>query len=303
MTIMRVIHVAGQRLCVQALRVDTPGVPIVFLHGVGSSVRFWDNAEVDLFAAHGPCYALSLPGHYPAAFPPGFRREQLTADLIAQVLAGAISKLFGDQPVLLVGFSTGGFAALAIAAMAPEMVQRLVCISGFAQGHWTGALGRAQWLVQRNPATLGELLFRFYYTAGGLSRLSRTVFYHAWRVYVADVAAAYTNPHLRFCTDATHGNFSQLDLESLSHYFAVMPEIDISPLLPAIQAPTLVLAGDQDPIVPPEQAHLISGCVPNAELVMLPGAGHLLFAERPTEYQQALREWLERTGEVGYSSS
>jgi pimeloyl-ACP methyl ester carboxylesterase len=296
MTVMRVIHVAGQRLCVQALRTDTAGLPVILLHGIGGSVRFWHDDQVDLFATQGPCYALSLPGHYPAAFPVGFRRSQLTVDLIAHVLGKAIHKLVGDQPVTLVGFSTGGFAALAVAATTPQWVQRVVCISGFAQGRWTGALGVGQWLARQMPPELGYLLFGFYYTLGGLSRLSRTVFYHAWRVYAADVQAAYAYPHFRTYTDVSHANFARLDLKSLVHYFAVMPHIDISAMLPLIQAPTLVIAGDQDPIVPPAQARLISEHVPNAELVMIAGGGHLLFAERPDEYRQALAAWLNRTG-------
>jgi pimeloyl-ACP methyl ester carboxylesterase len=74
-----------------------------------------------------------------------------------------------------------------------------------------------------------------------------------------------------------------------------MPDIDICHLLPSIHVPTLVLAGDCDPIVPPDQARLISQLIPDSDLVMIQGGGHMLFAERPDEYQRALGDWLNKT--------
>jgi pimeloyl-ACP methyl ester carboxylesterase len=55
------------------------------------------------------------------------------------------------------------------------------------------------------------------------------------------------------------------------------------------------MTGDKDPIVPPAQSHLIKQKVPQADLVKIKGGGHLLFAETPTEYNQALDDWLQQT--------
>jgi pimeloyl-ACP methyl ester carboxylesterase len=79
------------------------------------------------------------------------------------------------------------------------------------------------------------------------------------------------------------------------HKFHVMPQTDIGDLLPRITAPTLVIAGDRDPIVPPEQSRVIADRVPNAELALIRGAGHMPFMERADEYQRALGDWLRRT--------
>ena len=78
------------------------------------------------------------------------------------------------------------------------------------------------------------------------------------------------------------------------HYFSRMPDIDIVHLLPRITAPTLVLAGDRDPIVPPVQACLIAKTVPNAELVLVDGAGHVLGAERSAQYRRTVTEWMHK---------
>ena len=58
---------------------------------------------------------------------------------------------------------------------------------------------------------------------------------------------------------------------------------------------SLALSGDSDPIVPPAQAHLIAEKVPGADLNIIQGGGHILFAERPAAYRRALGDWLHKT--------
>jgi pimeloyl-ACP methyl ester carboxylesterase len=291
MSEVHTLHVDGHRLVAIALNApDTPGQPIILLHGITSSVRFWGHDQVPAFLEQGPCYALSLPGHYPAAFPSGFQKEQLTAEMIGCVLAGAILGLVGDQPVTLAGVSTGGFAALAIAAYRPQLARRIVIISGFCQGRWTGMLGTYQWLARHGA--IGRAFFKAGYSLG---RISPGVFHYLCRIYPADVKAMYAYPYFRACMDATYPDFRRHDLSRLADYFEVMPDIDISGLLPGINVPALVLTGDCDPIVPPDQAHLISQLIPESDLVMIKGGGHLLFAERPAEYQRALGDWLSKS--------
>ena len=291
MSKVHTLHVDGHRLAAIALNApDTPGQPIILLHGITSSVRFWGHDQIPAFLAQGPCYALSLPGHYPAAFPSGFQKQQLTAEMIGRVLAGAILGLVGEQPVTLAGVSTGGFAALAIAAYRPGLARRIVIISGFCQGRWTGMLGTYQWLARHGA--VGRAFFQAGYSLG---RISPGVFHYLCRIYPADVKAMYAYPYFRACTEAIYPDFRRHDLSSLADYFEVMPDIDISALLPRINVPALVLTGDCDPIVPPDQARLISQLIPESDLVMIKGGGHLLFAERPAEYQRALGDWLSKS--------
>ena len=284
------IHVDGHELVAVALNApDSPGHPVILLHGISGSVRFWGLDQIQVFLEQGPCYALSLPGHYPAAFPSAFQKEQLTAEMIDRVLARAILELIEDQPVTLVGMSTGGFAALAIAAYTPGLARRIISISGFCQGRWTGMLGTYQWFARQGA--VGRLFFKTGYRIG---RIDPGVYHYLWRVYAADVEAMYAYPHFRACTDACYPDCKRLNLSSLADYFEAMPDIDICDLLPNITVPTLVLAGDCDPIVPPDQARLISQLIPESELVMIEGGGHVLFAERSAEYQKALGDWLSK---------
>jgi pimeloyl-ACP methyl ester carboxylesterase len=288
-SIEHTLHVEGHTLFALALNPESAGQPIVLLHGIAGSTRFWSGDHVAAFLEHGPCYALSLPGHYPARFPTGFRKEMITPDMMARVLAAAIRQLVGDQPVTLIGHSTGGFAALAIAAHYPHAVRRVISISGFAQGRWAGTLGLLQRLARQGPA--GQALYRLIFPVG---RISPAMFLRAWSVCAADLRTFYAYPDLKACTNGYYSDFTRLDLDAMIQYFSVMPDIDISPILPRIAAPTLAVTGDKDPTVPPAQARLIADRVPQAKLALIVGAGHMLFAERPAEYRRVLNEWLHR---------
>lgn len=284
------LSINGHTIAVLKLNaVATPGQPIILLHGIGSSVRFWGDDQTQVFLKQGPCYAISLPGHYPAAFPTGFSKEQITAPILAEVIIKAIREVVGDRPVTLVGMSTGGFLVLAIAALEPMIASRVVCISGFCQGTWTGAFGLFQKLARGGP--VGHALFKLIYRR---PNISIEQFSKQWSVSAGDVQAMYAYPDFRAGINASYDFFMQLDLHSLIDYFSVMPDLDISAWLPKISAPTLVIAGDHDPIVPPSQAVRIKQGIANAELTMIAGAGHVLFAERPLEYQQTLSAWFER---------
>jgi pimeloyl-ACP methyl ester carboxylesterase len=73
---------------------------------------------------------------------------------------------------------------------------------------------------------------------------------------------------------------------------AIMARPDSRPDLPGIRCPTLVLVGDGDQLTPPEVAGEIAAGIPDARLVVVPGAGHLSTLERPGEVTRALLGWL-----------
>lgn len=74
---------------------------------------------------------------------------------------------------------------------------------------------------------------------------------------------------------------------------AIMGRVDSRPLLPGIEIPTLVLAGEGDAITPPEVAREMAEMIEWASLVIVPESGHLSSLEQPERVTQALRLWLE----------
>jgi pimeloyl-ACP methyl ester carboxylesterase len=284
------INIEGHQLAATCLNPETPGEPVILLHGITSTTAFWQVNPAAYMLEIGPCYALSLPGHYPALAPAGFKQSELTAAGLVQLLDEAIRLLVGDSPVTLIGHSTGGFAALALAANRPAIARRVVSISGFARGRWTGILGLYQKAVRLGWP--GELYFKLMYR---MLMPGPALFRWAMRFYTADARAFYASPDLPEVIERTFPCFQRLDLNAMIRYFKNMPQIDITAQLERIQAQTLVITGDRDPIVPPAQADRIATLVNGAELAIIPGAGHLPFAERPLDYNNRLSTWLAKT--------
>ena len=78
---------------------------------------------------------------------------------------------------------------------------------------------------------------------------------------------------------------------------------DVADKVRAIQAPTLVIAGENDGVVPPENADLLVAEIPNSRKEIIPGAGHLVFIEAADSFNEKVIQFLlganeERTGEV-----
>lgn len=68
---------------------------------------------------------------------------------------------------------------------------------------------------------------------------------------------------------------------------------DVSTLCELVQAPTLVISGGRDVLVPPEVGLSVSKCIPNARHVLLPTAGHVVMWDAPSEFNKAVLDFLE----------
>jgi pimeloyl-ACP methyl ester carboxylesterase len=68
-------------------------------------------------------------------------------------------------------------------------------------------------------------------------------------------------------------------------------EEDLEPLLPLVQASTLLLWGSKDKATPLKDARVMAKKIPNAKLVVLPKAGHFSFLDQPTLAQKALDDF------------
>ena len=183
---------------------------VVFLHGVLGSVHTWRLGQAPIVEQTYRWYSLSLPGHYPAAFPHGFDAARLTAETIAQVLAEAIREITDGQRAILVGLSARGFAALDIAVYVPEVAHGVFCVSGFAQGRWTGVLGALQRLARAGPA--GRALFG---VAVRTMCVSRAAFRAGIRLYAVDLGALYANPLLEPYLDLNYPDTRRLDVGAM----------------------------------------------------------------------------------------
>jgi pimeloyl-ACP methyl ester carboxylesterase len=75
---------------------------------------------------------------------------------------------------------------------------------------------------------------------------------------------------------------------------ALLARPEVESLLPTITCPTLVAVGSEDRWSPPVQHEAIAALVPDARLVVVEGAGHMLPAEDPAALNAAIADWLEQ---------
>lgn len=280
------IRVENHQLAYLAFNAQDPRPPLFLLHGLTSSVGFWHKGEP--YTQYGPCYALSLPGHYPAIAPASFQQEMLSAKVLGQIIVAAIDQIVPDRPVTLIGHSAGGMVGLAAAMQAPTKIHRLITVAGFAQGHLTGPMGRLVQMAQWER--LGKRLFPLFF----LHRLHPTVTQWALGSFVTDRPAFTRRPTFASEFASGYTYYKKMHPGSIWPYFQMMPQVDLVYRLLRIAAATLVITGDKDPIVPPEQSQLIASRVPNSQLAVIPGAGHLPMMERPQMYAQTIHEWFSK---------
>ncbi|MFZ4286865.1 alpha/beta fold hydrolase [Variovorax sp. HJSM1_2] len=77
---------------------------------------------------------------------------------------------------------------------------------------------------------------------------------------------------------------------------AIMVRPDARQHLARVACPVLLLCGEADKLTPPEHTYEIAGWLPQAEVHILPGCGHMLTMEQPSVVNSALLEWLRRLG-------
>jgi 3-oxoadipate enol-lactonase len=87
--------------------------------------------------------------------------------------------------------------------------------------------------------------------------------------------------------------FESVDDDGYANCCAVIQHMDQTATLANIAAPTLVIAGAQDPATPPEHAERLVAAIPNARLEVLDPGAHLVNVERPEAVTELIVEHLE----------
>ena len=279
----------GQTLAALSDNEAIGGPPVVFIHGITASIQLWLPSMPAEIRDGRHWISLSLPGHFPATL----ERSTIDAwdDVTPQKWAGwyqaALQQLIGDEAVDIVGWSTGGYTGLTLAAHYPERVRSLMSISGFAIGKWAGTIGLFQrmclssltcWLVRRGFGHVGN--HRALFDALMLSGVADRQAFRAASTYEPTMAKWFED-------------FGRHDPTIIAELFRKISRVDLTEALGRIRCPTLIAGGDSDPYIPQMHPHWIAEKV-SAELVQWRGAGHMFFAERLEEYQELLVRWLKQ---------
>jgi pimeloyl-ACP methyl ester carboxylesterase len=258
------LHSPGDYLDVAGIRLHlrdsgTRNAPtVILLHGFGSSLQTWD-AWADVLSSHYRVVRFDLPGS-------GLTGPDPTTDYSdgrsVQIITALMDRLHLAR-ASLVGNSIGGRIAWKFAALEPKRVEKLVLISpdGFASpGFHYGKKPQVPVMLNLMRYALPKALLRM------------------------NLAPAYGDP--AYLTDAVVTRYYDLMLAPgvRGAMMARMQQTILAepkPFLARIQAPTLLLWGEKDHMIPFANARDYMQDLPHAILHPLPGLGHVPQEEAP----------------------
>lgn len=237
------------------------GPVVVLLHAIGTSMGMWDPQ----LAGIEPSYRVvrvDLRGHGDSPVPPG---PYSLADLGTDVVA--VLDRLGVVRASICGLSLGGMVGLWLAAHEPARIDRLVAAC-----------------VTAHPAVPEAWLLRARAVRDGGSAAVSDLVIERWG-YVDRSPAI--GEHIREALAATPP-------EGYAGCCEAIATMDLRPDLPAITAPTLLLAGRDDPAAPPAAAVAMATSIPDARVEVVEGAAHLVNVECPAEVTTAILQHLGR---------
>ena len=256
-----------------AWREQGRGAAVLCLHGLGGSRTSWQPQLAGLSEAFR-CIAWDMPG-YGASDP----LEPLTFAAIADAVARLLDAASVER-AHLVGESFGGMHALHTALRHPDRVGRLVLantsgafgLDGTDAGEWRAAR-LAPLDAGLTPADIAEAVLTSI-AGPGLS---------------ADMLAMRV------------AGFARIPAAGLRAAVECLPAHNVLDRLAEITSPALVIAGELDTETPPSYARTLAEGLPDAELVVLDGVGHLAVSEAPEAFNRLLRDFLSRRRATGNS--
>jgi pimeloyl-ACP methyl ester carboxylesterase len=242
-------------------QVEGQGEPVVLLHGWGASSQSLGRIATCLLPTFR-VVSVDLPGFGWSQAPP---EAWGTADY-ARHVQDFLDEIGVTQAAIL-GHSNGGRIAIHIAAHVPARVSRLVLVASAGIRPKRGLRYHLRVGITKGLGRLAALP-----GLGGVGErlLSR------WRAKVGSRdyrAAGRLRPTL----------------------VKVVNE-DLTPILPRVEAPTLLLWGDRDEEVRRPAMEVMAASIPRARLVVLPGAGHFPFQDAPEVFCHTLMSFLRAEG-------
>ncbi|TQV65459.1 MAG: alpha/beta fold hydrolase [Halothiobacillaceae bacterium] len=241
-----------------------PAPPTVWLHGWGMSSAIWRSVPV---AMQAHAVRLDLPGHGGHPW-----KDELGSDLTRwaeEVLGRA------PQHAVWVGWSLGGLLAMEVARIAPERVEALVLI---------GATPR---FVAKGDGGCGmrpDIFARF--EAGLLQDPVLTM----QRFIALQVVGAEDARRTRRWLAASVAD-APAECAALKAGLEILRDADMCAGLGGVKRPAKVILGGRDQIVPPCVEGLYRACMPDAQVTVLAGAGHMPFLQAPDRVGEWVESW------------
>jgi pimeloyl-ACP methyl ester carboxylesterase len=240
---------------------------VLLLHGWGDSKEIW-RPTIAALAGEARAVAPDLPGHGGSPLAGAGRMPQLAERV--ERLAHAT----GLVPFDLVGHSMGGNVALELALAHPELVRRLVLVA---------------------PAALAPEMPRYtriyLHPAAGWAALRATLaLYGRLAALAQHIPAGAELPYAALLRRSA-GAVAH-DPESLRVVLRGLFDNPLGRRLHEVRAPTLVVSGELDVVVPPALSRRVAQAIPGGRYVGIPRATHHPMDDRPREFERVVLDFL-----------
>jgi pimeloyl-ACP methyl ester carboxylesterase len=242
------------------------GPPLLMIMGMSGTFDHWDPAfladlrrdfETIVYDHRGVGASSRLEG-------------PVTIAQLAQDAAGLLAALEIESAHVL-GISMGGMVAQELALNHPERIRALALGCTYCGGEDSAVASEE---VMRR---LAEGMM-----SGDRERALRT----GWEVNVSPEFAANDEAYARF---REIGLRRAVPVEVIMEQMRAITEHDTSARLPEIALPTLVIHGTLDQMLPVQNGRMIAGLIPDAQLEIFEGVGHLFFWEQPQRSAELVR--------------
>src|SRR5436305_603264 len=244
------------------------GQPVLFLHAFPLNRSMWSGEVVALLAEER--YRLVALDWR------GFGESDITSEIstmeqLADDVAGLMDVL-GMQDAILCALSMGGYVAFAFLRKYPQRLKGLI-LADTRPGADT-AEGRGN---RENVARLA------------LSKGTEAIA----DLQLPKLISEYTRQHHPEVEARIRQTINAATPQGIAAVSRGMAQrADSTDLLATIAFPTLVIAGEQDALTPPNVAQEYASKIPNTKFVVIPNAGHLSILEQPETFLQALNFFL-----------
>jgi 3-oxoadipate enol-lactonase len=244
------------------------GIPVLFIHGYPLNRKLWE-PQLGELASTARILAPDLRGHGESG--PGSGPHLM--DLLAEDCFAFIESIGIKKPFVVCGLSMGGYVTMAMLRHDPKKIAGVILTATRA------ASDSPEVKANREKAIQTAL-------SSGSAAITETML----PKLLAPMNLA-DRPDLVKQAQQIMLNISIKTI--VNDLIGLKERIDSSSTLLQITQPALVIHGEDDQIVPLEEARAMQKIIPNSRFVIIPQAGHLVNLEQPSLFNAAIRNFLK----------
>lgn len=246
------------------------GSPVLLVHGFPLDHSMWE-AQIELLAPSFRVIAPDLCGFGAS----GTRVGTMTMEAFADDLDALLDALNVCEPITLCSLSMGGYIAFAYWRKYAARVGRFVLADTRATGDSPEAAGGRLVMAEKvleegHEPLVDAMLLKLFWSL--------------------------TPEHHPETVERVRAMFLAASREGIAAALRGMAcREDVTPHLPRINVPALVVVGEDDGVTTPREMHAVADAIPRSTYVEIRGAGHMTPMENPEAFNAALMEFLAET--------